>query len=193
MGSSEDKTSSLLFAFVVMFGGGCEAPVEDMANEEPDVEVALPVVEEEVIAQEVNSNFSWVVVVEGTSFAQDANVNTTCRMEKEGQLYISGTHLGGGDVTVSVRLSIPDSLPAEVPVMGLFEGQDASVGEALASLKGGLFGLSNRVFYSVEGTLMLEEIENCVGSFDLTFKMDDGTAVEVRDAMFEMPFEENRL
>ena len=192
LGSNLSGYPCRFYVFLLMCSLGCDSG-SDGENISDSPDISAPVNEFIFEEEPLEGMFSWRLEMGQEEVVQSANLKMTCIREKEGQLYVSGTHFDGGNATIGLRISIPDSLPMELPVTGLFEGQDASSGEALASLNGNLIDESGGAFSSVEGVLFLEELDVCRGNFEISFITVDENIVRIREAVFEIPLEENIL
>lgn len=192
IGSSKKRLGWVLLLTALPFWAGCDTGDGGDASV---VEIDASGIEqfEPVIQEAIEGTFTWRLDSGDESQDIEANLNVTCSLEKEGQVYVSGTHFDGGNITVGLRIPVPESFPAEVPVVGIFEGQDASAGEALASLNGSLLGLGNSTFEAAEGVLFLESLDVCRGNFELSFIIEGESTFGIKEAEFEIPLEENNL
>ena len=191
-GSSKKRLIWVLLFTAFSLLSGCDAGDGD-DDSAPELDAFVLEPRESVVREAIEGTFTWRLDSSETSQDLEANLDVTCSLEKEGQVYVSGTYFDGGNITVGLRISVPDSFPAELPVVGVFEGQDASAGEALASLNGSLLGIGNIPFDAVDGLLILKDLDVCRGNFEVSFMMEGESTFGIKGAEFEIPLEENNL
>ena len=158
---------------------GCGGDAERILSEDPslnarvDVSIVEPADTDEPLVDPV---FTWTVTGEGEG-EYFGNLGQECKMEKEGQYYLSATFFQEGNLTVGIRYRTLGEFPMDISIVGLNQGQDPDEGAGLANLSGTLLP-QEMEWEGASGQLSLLSENPCEGTFELTFR-EEGVDSEV--------------
>ena len=144
---------------------------------------------EDVSEPELEGSLSYSVNAGNTQTVVETNLGIRCEEVKPGQLYISATYLAEGAMSVGLRVGSPGGNGEKVAVGGLYEGQDASEGEALVSWSGELAPWVVDGIEAAEGWVALTSLDPCEGEFRLEFVTAEEEMIVLEEGVFLIPLE----
>ena len=158
---------------------GCGGDAERILLEDPSLgafEDTSTVEPAETNEPTVEPVFTWTITGKGEG-EYFGNLGQECKMEKEGQYYLSATFFQEGNLTVGIRYRTLGEFPMDISIAGINQGQDPDEGLGLANLSGTL--LPKQVEWeAASGQLSLLSEDPCEGTFELTFS-EEGVDAEV--------------
>jgi len=177
----------LVGLFVLGCGGGDEETLEVTGT--TDTAVVEQEISEDISEPVLEGSLSYSVNAGGDVTPVDANLGIRCEEVKPGQFYVSATYLAEGAISVGLRVGSPEGNGEKVTVTGLYEGQDASEGEALVSWSGELDAWAVEGFETAQGWVSLTSLDPCEGEFRFELVTGEEEMIVLEDGVFLIPLE----
>ena len=133
------RTAALVLITLACFACGEDAeldPSEGQSNGYGPLTDAGEV--EADVAPPLDSQMDWTIDSGELLGEYQGNLARECKLEKEGQYYLSATYFEDGNLTFGIRFRPTGETPEEIPIVGLNAGQDPEPGQGLAALSGSL-------------------------------------------------------